>query len=81
MIAMTVMLAGIRILQMGLSWISAGPTGQLWSTFMYWQVVHCNAFRNDIDTVGVKAGCTLTGFSDSSFSGKKMSISAVHVEK
>ena len=37
--------------------------------------------RNDIDTVGVKAGCTFTGFSGSSFDGTKMSISAVLVEK
>jgi len=38
-------------------------------------------YRNDIDTVGVKAGCTFTGFSGSSFDGTKMSISAVLVEK
>lgn len=37
--------------------------------------------RNDIDTVGVKAGCTFTGFSDSSFDGIKMSISAMLTEK
>eukprot|EP00092_Neocalanus_flemingeri_P065792 GFUD01080070.1.p1 GENE.GFUD01080070.1~~GFUD01080070.1.p1 ORF type:complete len:626 (+),score=105.07 GFUD01080070.1:130-1878(+) len=38
-------------------------------------------YRNDIDTVGVREGCTFTGYSSSSFDGKSMSISAGHVEK
>lgn len=31
----------------------------------YWK------YRNDIDLIGVKAGCTLTGFSDTNYSGKR----------
>ena len=31
----------------------------------YWK------YRNDIDLIGVKAGCTLTGFSDTGFSGNR----------
>eukprot|EP00092_Neocalanus_flemingeri_P047974 GFUD01054574.1.p1 GENE.GFUD01054574.1~~GFUD01054574.1.p1 ORF type:complete len:650 (+),score=133.34 GFUD01054574.1:3-1952(+) len=38
-------------------------------------------YRNDIDTIGVKAGCTFTGFSGSSFDGVQKSISAGVTEK
>jgi len=31
----------------------------------YWK------YRNDIDLIGVRAGCTLTGFSDTNYSGKR----------
>jgi len=48
------------------------PEGQLrfkWMGLYY-------AYRNDIETVGVRAGCTFTGFSDSSYNGERISISA-----
>ena len=32
--------------------------------------------RNDMDTVGVRAGCTLTAYSDSSFNGDRIDIKA-----
>ena len=32
--------------------------------------------RNDIDVIGVRAGCTFTGYSDSSFNGQRMTIRA-----
>ena len=32
--------------------------------------------RNDMDTVGVRAGCTLTAYSDSSFNGDRIDIRA-----
>ena len=32
--------------------------------------------RNDMDTVGVRAGCTLTAYSDSSFNGDRVDIKA-----
>jgi len=34
------------------------------------------AYRNDIETIGVRSGCTFTGFSDSSFNGDRISIPA-----
>eukprot|EP00092_Neocalanus_flemingeri_P021110 GFUD01022872.1.p1 GENE.GFUD01022872.1~~GFUD01022872.1.p1 ORF type:complete len:368 (+),score=71.39 GFUD01022872.1:55-1104(+) len=33
-------------------------------------------YRNDIDTVGVRSGCTFTGFSGSSFDGSRFSLTA-----
>jgi len=33
-------------------------------------------YRNDIDTVGVRAGCVLTAFEDSSFNGDQVTIRA-----
>jgi len=47
------------------------PEGQLrfkWMGLYY-------AYRNDIETIGVRAGCTFTGFSDSSYNGERISIS------
>ena len=32
--------------------------------------VEISAFRNDIDLVGVRAGCTFTGFTGSKFNGQ-----------
>ena len=32
--------------------------------------------RNDMDTVGVRAGCPLTAYSDSSFNGDRVDIKA-----
>ena len=32
--------------------------------------------RNDIDLIGVRAGCTFTGYSDSSFNGQRMTMRA-----
>merc|ERR1719431_401085 len=37
--------------------------------------------RNDIDTVGVRAGCTFTGFSKSSYGGTSVTISAALTER
>merc|ERR1712059_248360 len=33
-------------------------------------------YRNDIDTIGVRAGCVFTGYSDSSFNGNRMTLRA-----
>jgi len=33
-------------------------------------------YRNDIDTVGVRAGCILTAFEDSSFNGDQVTVRA-----
>merc|ERR1712032_877833 len=30
------------------------------------------SYRNDIDVIGVRAGCTFTGYSDSSFNGQRI---------
>ena len=38
-------------------------------------------FRNDIETIGVKAGCTLTAFSDSSFNGDRVAIAATNYDR
>ena len=32
--------------------------------------------RNDMDTVGIRAGCTFTGYSDSKFNGNRIDIKA-----
>ena len=42
---------------------------------MFTHVMLCLA-RNDMDTVGVRAGCTLTAYSDSSFNGDRVDIKA-----
>jgi len=38
-------------------------------------------YRNDIDTVGVRAGCALTAFEDSSFNGDQVTIRAEGVDR
>jgi len=51
-------------------WRLVIPIGELrfrWFTSYY-------TYRNDIDTIGVRAGCTFTGYSDSSFNGNRMTI-------
>ena len=53
-------------------WKLVIPVGELrfrWFT-SYW------SYRNDMDTVGVRAGCTLTAYSDSSFNGDRIDIRA-----
>jgi len=53
-------------------WKLVIPMGELrfkWFT-SYW------TYRNDMDTVGVRAGCTFTGYSDSSFNGNRIDIRA-----
>ena len=53
-------------------WKLVIPIGELrfrWFT-SYW------SYRNDMDTVGVRAGCTLTAYSDSSFNGDRIDIRA-----
>ena len=40
-----------------------------WDPIYYW-------YRNDIEAVSVKAGCTFTGFDDSSLNGRSMTIRA-----
>ena len=37
---------------------------------------HTLTVRNDIDTVGVRAGCILTAFEDSSFNGDQVTVRA-----
>ena len=32
--------------------------------------------RNDMDTIGIRAGCTFTGYSDSKFNGNRIDIKA-----
>lgn len=34
------------------------------------------SYRNDMDTIGVRAGCTFTGYSDSSYNGNRIDIKA-----
>merc|ERR1712012_933008 len=53
-------------------WRLVIPVGEMrfrWFTSTY-------SYRNDIDVVGVRAGCTFTGYSDSSFNGQRMTIRA-----
>jgi len=53
------------------------PEGELrfkWMSTYY-------AYRNDIETIGVKAGCTLTAFSDSSFNGDRVAIAATNYDR
>jgi len=38
-------------------------------------------YRNDIDTIGVRSGCTFTGFTGSSFDGNQMVVTAGIVDK
>jgi len=38
-------------------------------------------YRNDIDTVGVRAGCILTAFEDSSFNGDQVTVRAGSTDK
>ena len=40
-----------------------------------WHGIHLS-FRNDVDVIGLKNGCTFTGFSGSSFDGNKMTFTA-----
>jgi len=59
------------------SWKLIIPMGELrfkWMSQYY-------AYRNDIETIGVKAGCTLTAFSDSSFNGERVSIPASNFDR
>merc|ERR1711970_1633772 len=59
------------------SWKLIIPMGELrfkWMSQYY-------AYRNDIETIGVKAGCTLTAFSDSSFNGERVSIPATNFDR
>ena len=37
--------------------------------------------RNDMDTVGVRAGCTLTAYSDSSLNGDRIDIRATNYDR
>jgi len=53
-------------------WRLVIPQGEMrfrWFTATY-------SYRNDIDVIGVRAGCTFTGYSDSSFNGQRMTIRA-----
>merc|ERR1712217_641355 len=38
-------------------------------------------YRDDMDTVGVRAGCTLTAYSDSSFNGDRIDIKATTIDR
>ena len=46
----------------------------------HWLLIY-SVYRNDIDTVGVRAGCTFTGFSRSGYGGTSISISAALTER
>eukprot|EP00092_Neocalanus_flemingeri_P106556 GFUD01136724.1.p1 GENE.GFUD01136724.1~~GFUD01136724.1.p1 ORF type:complete len:712 (-),score=170.30 GFUD01136724.1:71-2206(-) len=53
-------------------WKLVIPMGELrfrWFTSYY-------TYRNDMDTIGIRAGCTFTGYSDSSFNGNRIDIKA-----
>jgi len=53
-------------------WRLVIPVGQMrfrWFTSTY-------GYRNDIDLIGLRAGCTFTGYSDSSFNGQRMTMRA-----
>jgi len=53
-------------------WKLVIPVGELrfrWFT-SYW------SYRNDMDTIGIRAGCTFTGYSDSKFNGNRIDIKA-----
>lgn len=53
-------------------WRLTIPQGSLRFPYfsMYWK------YRNDMDTIGVRAGCRLVAFEDSSFNGDRIAISA-----
>jgi len=58
-------------------WKLVIPIGELkfkWFT-SYW------SYRNDMDTVGVRAGCTLTAYSDSSLNGDRIDIKAENYDR
>merc|ERR1719362_536760 len=58
-------------------WKLVIPVGELrfrWFT-SYW------SYRNDMDTVGVRAGCTLTAYSDSSYNGDRIDIKATTIDR
>merc|ERR1719237_328147 len=58
-------------------WKLVIPIGELrfrWFT-SYW------SYRNDMDTVGVRAGCTLTAYSDSSYNGDRIDIKATTIDR
>jgi len=53
-------------------WKLVIPMGEIrfrWFT-SYW------SYRNDMDTIGIRAGCTFTGYSDSSFNHNRIDIKA-----
>merc|ERR1712106_64327 len=53
-------------------WKLVIPMGELrfrWFTSYF-------TYRNDMDTIGVRAGCTFTGYSDSSYNGNRIDIKA-----
>ena len=39
-------------------------------------MLHLQSSRNDIEAVSVRAGCTFTGFDDSSLNGESMTVRA-----
>merc|ERR1712179_169350 len=53
-------------------WRLVIPQGEMrfrWFTSTY-------TYRNDIDVIGVRAGCVFTGYSDSSYNGNRMTLRA-----
>jgi len=51
-------------------WKLVIPEGTL--RFRYWSSYW--KYRNDMDTIGVRSGCTFTGYSDSSYNGNSVTI-------
>jgi len=56
------------------SWSLVLPEGK--RKFRFWSSDW--KYRNDIDMVGVRAGCTFTGFSGSRFNGNSVTVHAMH---
>ena len=75
---MTVMLGGVLTYQMGGRSTSVGHKGD---PLLLTIKIEVFVFSNDIDTVGVRAGCTLTGFSEDGYTGDSISISAGITER
>jgi len=58
-------------------WKLVIPIGELrFRMFTSWYM-----YRNDMDTVGIRAGCTLTAYSDSDFSGNRIDITAENQDR
>ena len=65
----------IPIGELRFRWFTSYWSYRCLDNFMFTHAKLCLA-RNDMDTVGVRAGCTLTAYSDSSFNGDRVDIKA-----
>ena len=55
--------------------VTGAPIGDTGEMVDHHQLHH-GAIRNDMDVVGVRAGCTFTGFSGSAFNGNSVMVRA-----